>query len=346
MTKVALIVTVKNEAGAIQRLLDSISAQTRLPDEVVIADGGSTDGTPQLIETWGARQPFPVRVIVAPNTNISQGRNLAIREAHGDLIASTDAGVRLAPQWLEKLREPFNMQILNPRSQIPNVSHTAKQSAIRHSPFAIASGFFIPDAHTIFEMAMSATVLPVLSDIDPRTFMPSSRSVAFTKAAWESVGGYPEWLDYCEDLVFDFALRERFSFGFEPQAIAYFRPRGTWRAFFKQYYLYARGDGKANLFFKRHLIRYATYLVAAPLLIALSLMQSPLWSLALLAGFAVHHRTPYRRLAPYLSSLTLRDKLQAITLVPLIRITGDVAKMLGYPVGVWWRLTRRNDTMT
>ena len=50
---------------------------------------------------------------------------------------------------------------------------------------------------------------PTRDEVDPATFLPSSRSVAFRKAAWAAVGGYPEWLDYCEDLVFDLSLRER-----------------------------------------------------------------------------------------------------------------------------------------
>ena len=112
---------------------------------------------------------------------------------------------------------------------------------------------------------MGATVLPRLGDVKPEKFLPSSRSVAFTKAAWQAVGGYPEWLDYCEDLVFDFALLEKYRpFAFAPEAIAHFRPRGSLKSFFRQYYLYARGDGKANLWLKRHLIRYGTYLVGLP----------------------------------------------------------------------------------
>ena len=67
---------------------------------------------------------------------------------------------------------------------------------------------------------MSGTVLPAMDDIDPQTFLPSSRSIAFTKEAWAAVGGYPEWLDYCEDLLFDLALRDRYSFAFAPAAIA------------------------------------------------------------------------------------------------------------------------------
>ena len=77
------------------------------------------------------------------------------------------------------------------------------------------------------------------------------------------MGGYPEWLDYCEDLVFDLALQQSGArFAFAPRAIAWFRPRGSLAAFFRQYYRYARGDGKADLWRARHAIRYAVYLGA------------------------------------------------------------------------------------
>jgi hypothetical protein len=39
--------------------------------------------------------------------------------------------------------------------------------------------------------------------------------------------------------------------------------------------------------------------------------------------------------------LSLAEKIQAALLVPVIRVTGDVAKMIGYPVGVVWRLGGR-----
>ena len=102
--KISLISTVLNEAHSLPALLDSIAAQTRSPDEVIICDGGSTDGTLELLR---AERRFPVRVIERPGSNISQGRNAAIAEASGEVIASTDAGVRLDHQWLEKLVEPM-----------------------------------------------------------------------------------------------------------------------------------------------------------------------------------------------------------------------------------------------
>jgi GT2 family glycosyltransferase len=152
----------------------------------------------------------------------------------------------------------------------------------------------------------------------------------FTRTAWERVGGYPEWLDYCEDLVFGLALKESGStVAFVPTAIAWFRPRRSFGDFFRQYFVYARGDGKAGLWTGRHAIRYVTYLAAAMLLFRRSRVA---WLLPL--GVATYTRRPYQRLG--LAGVPA----YALALPPLIRLVGDVAKMLGYPVGVWWRLGR------
>ena len=320
--KTSVIVTVKNEGESIHRLLDSLAVQTCAPDEVVVCDGGSTDGT---LDVLRAENRLPLKVIVRPGANISQGRNAAIAEAAGEVIACTDSGVVLAPEWLQELVAPFDEKTLR-------VWETLRVSAV--------AGFFLPDPHTAFEVAMGATVLPQMDEIRPETFMPSSRSVAFRKEAWQAVGGYPEWLDYCEDLVFDFALRKLGPFVFAPKAIAHFRPRGSLGAFFRQYYHYARGDGKADLFRRRHAIRYLTYLVAVPVIALLGALLSPWWWALYLVGAAAYTRTPYRRLIRMWDQLSIGEKIQAALLVPVIRVTGDVAKMVGYPVGVMWRLGR------
>ncbi|MEK7323722.1 MAG: glycosyltransferase, partial [Chloroflexota bacterium] len=51
--KVSLILTVLNEGEYIRRLLESVSRQSRLPDEVVVCDGGSTDDTVAVIDEYG-----------------------------------------------------------------------------------------------------------------------------------------------------------------------------------------------------------------------------------------------------------------------------------------------------
>ena len=280
-----------------------------------MVDGGSRDGTVEVISKWAGMVPFPVRIEVQEGYNISQGRNRAIQLAEGEFIASTDAGVRLCPGWLEELVAPLE------RGQCQ-----------------VASGFFLPAPESTFEVALAATTLPALADIDPDRFLPSSRSIAFLRSAWAAVGGYPEWLDYCEDLVLDFALQERsYRFQFVPQAVAYFRPRGSLLAFFRQYYQYARGDGKAALWSARHAVRYASYLVALPLTLILGMANHALWFVVPLAGGTVCLYTPYRRLADVVMGLSILEVLKAILWVPIIRVTGDAAKMLGYPVGRLWR---------
>ncbi len=282
--QVSLICTVLNEGDAIRRLMNSIAAQTRLPDEVVFVDGGSRDNTVEVIEAY-ARQ-LPLRVIVEPGANISRGRNVAIAAAAGDIIASVDAGVELEPQWLEELVGP----ILGGHAQA-------------------TAGFFVSDPHSTFEIALGATTLPDLEDVNPETFLPSSRSVAFTRQAYEAAGGYPEWLDYCEDLIFDLRLREAVGqFAWAPKAIAHFRPRGSARGFAKQYYRYARGDGKADLWRRRHAIRYVTYFVAFPALLLLGFFHKPWWLLALAGGVVGYCRTPYRRLGKRLPDMTPSDR--------------------------------------
>ncbi len=341
MSKVTVITTIYNEQATIERLLHSLAAQTRPPDEVVLCDGGSTDETRARIEAYTRENPaaFPnLQLLVAPGANISRGRNLAIAAASHPLIAVTDAGVQLAPDWLEKLIAPW-----------------AACTEPTAGPLAVA-GFFLPDtrgttaSQRIFLTAMAATVLPQSREIDPEHFLPSSRSVAFTKAAWQAAGGYPEWLDYCEDLLFDFALNKQrpdrpTAFAWAPQAVVYFQPRASLRTFWIQYYRYARGDGKADLWRKRHAIRYLTYLFALP-----ALLGHAFWGrfmpwlgwLGMLGGLIFYAARPWQRLQSLAPALPWHQRVGAAALVPLILAVGDVAKMVGYPVGLWWRWRQRH----
>jgi glycosyltransferase involved in cell wall biosynthesis len=337
--RVSVILTVLNEGESVRAVLESLAAQTRLPDEVVICDGGSRDETLAVLHEF-AREVgprLPLKIIEAPGANISQGRNVAIRAATSEIIAVTDAGVRCEREWLERLLAPLETTT-DGRPQ--TAAHTTV-SRPRSAVVAVA-GFFRSDPQTVFEIALGATTLPEAREIKPQTYLPSSRSVAFLKSVWEAVGGYPEWLDFCEDVVFDLNVRRRFGpFHFAPEALVHFRPRPSLRAFARQYFRYARGDGKANLFPRQHAIRYFAYLVVAPLLIYAALLINPwLWLAGALAGLA-YVRLPLRRAWPKLKTLPWRDRLQVLALIPIIRITGDMAKMIGYPVGVWWRMNRR-----
>jgi hypothetical protein len=211
----------------------------------------------------------------------------------------------------------------------------------------VVSGFFVAAPRSPWELALGATTLPEAEEINPAGFLPSSRSVAFRRRAWAAAGGYPEWLDYCEDLVFDLHLRAQAPpLRFQPRAIVRFQPRATPQAFFRQYYRYARGDGKADLWRGRHAIRYATYVLGGALAGHAVAGRGPRWTrpvagALLLGGAVVYVRRPLIRLAHQSGSVSAFCR--AAPLVPVIRLIGDVAKMVGYPPGVLWRVRFRHS---
>ncbi len=306
--QVSLICTVKNEADNITALIESMLAQTRPPDEIVINDCGSTDATATLVQAAIARGA-PIR-LVAGGWNISSGRNNAIRHARGPLIASTDAGLLLDPHWLERIIAPLERDEAD-----------------------LVAGFYQAAPRSVLELAIGATNYPLAAEVDPTRFLAAGQSVAFRKQVWEAAGGYPEWADHCEDLVFDRAVA---AAGFRTtaalDAVVHFTPRSSLAALARQYFFYARGDGVAKLWPRRHAIRYATY---AGLLSVLLLARRRPWMLLLLApGLVAYTRRPYRRLWQQSAGLPWRTRGLALLLPPLVRLVGDLAKMAGYPVGI------------
>ncbi len=312
-SRVSIVCTVRDEADNIAALLDSMLAQTRPADEIVINDCGSRDATPAIVEHYIAAG-HPIRLVQGGH-NIPSGRNNAIAHACGPIIACTDAGLTLEPRWLERIVAPIERGVAD-----------------------LVGGFFQPEPHSLFELALAATNYREPEEIDPATFLPFGKSVAFRKDAWARVGGYPEWASHCEDILFDLALRHAsVRFAFAPDALVLFRPRVSLRTFARQYFLYARGDGVANLWPRRHIIRYVTYIAAVILL--LGARRRPWLLVPALAGGLAYSQAPLRRVHRRAPALTLRELLAAAALIPAIRLVGDIAKMLGYPAGVWrrWR---------
>lgn len=312
---VSLCATLFNEADSVAAWLDSVLAQTRPPDEIVLCDAGSTDGTIEHIER-GAARDSRIRLLVEHGANVPEGRNAAIEAASCPLVAITDAGTILDAEWLERLIAPLEAD--------PSL--------------AVSAGFYRPAGRNEFERVLATVITPQLRDLPTDGFPPSSRSVAFRKSWWERVGGYPSWLRAGEDLVFDFRLREMGArFAFAPDAIVSWYPRPGLRDFFAQYRHYARGDGHGHLFAARHAVRYGAYSLG--LALAACSRRSRLARFLLPLGVYLHMAKFFRRVRDERPLPSIAGMAASYLLVPVIVVVGDVAKMIGYPRGLWerWR---------
>ena len=95
----SVVVTVRNEASRIARLLASLEGQQGLR-EVIVVDAASSDGTVAEARRFEGR--LPLRVLSQPCSR-GEGRNLGAREATGDLLAFIDGDCEAAPGWLAAL---------------------------------------------------------------------------------------------------------------------------------------------------------------------------------------------------------------------------------------------------
>jgi glycosyltransferase involved in cell wall biosynthesis len=253
--KVSVIVPVRDEEDSIRELLDSLLAQTHLPDEIVITDGGSVDATPQIIEDYRLKGA-PVKLIRAGAALPGRGRNLAAAQARFEWLAFTDGGIRLANDWLESL-----------------VAKAQQDESID-----IVYGSVEPVTDTFFtECAAIAYVPPPKPQEDvvarPR-FIASS---LLRRDAWARVEGFPENLRSAEDLIFmDRLEKAGYRAVFEPHALVYWRLRSTLKSTFKRFLVYSLNNIRAGLFNQwqaRILFRYAMLL----LILMAVLIIDPRW---------------------------------------------------------------------
>jgi glycosyltransferase involved in cell wall biosynthesis len=227
MQSVSVIATVLNEAENIPRLVGSLLRQSPPANEVIIVDGGSSDGTWGWLSDAAANHPT-LRAIRDETCSlkftpgpISKGRNVAIAAAESQLIACADAGCTYAPDWLAQLTAPL-------------VSGEAQ--------YTLGGACLDLRDPTVWDLA-SAPFFGVKLSPDAPTKSCTARSMAFTKDLWRRLGGFPETVFFGEDTLFDLEARRVASPAFPRNAKALYRPQNSFRSACEQLARYAVSDG-------------------------------------------------------------------------------------------------------
>lgn len=355
---IALLMPVLNESSNVQLTLDSVFASTRLPDEIIIADGGSTDDTLTWIERYRDRG---IALVVTQNPKVyaGAGRNEAAALTQCDILLCLDFGNRLDRHWIAEMAAPFEQD-----AQIEFTAGTAVPLISSDYEFCVAAIHYHLNA-----LLSKIPIIELLSTSNdasldnashdnvshdkasgrfyvalqryglaaqlPKKLVPGGLGLGVRRSCWLRLGGMPDWLRASEDNLFGRKLMQT-SARYETCAGArlYHHMRSNPRELFKQMFTYARGSGQTH--HTRPLVLKTTgvYLtLIACLFLPLPLLMNGLCA-ALLFGLYGYHQG-VRKIYKVAGK---NFQLRYIPLAFAVLVPRDIGMMGGYFKGCydWW----------
>lgn len=317
--KILIVIPCLNERDHIAPLLKQLSEDTQALDRlIVVADGGSTDGTPSIVAGIASQEPC-IQVIANPRRLQSAGINLAVRTF----------GHRR--RWLIRL----DAHATYPRGFVQELIAEARRTGAASVVVAMRS-----QGSTGFQSAVALVQNSTLGAggaahrrSGKAGFVDHGHHALFDLNHFCSVGGYDETISHNEDAEFDIRLAQAGGRIWLTRAVevGYF-PRATVGALFRQYVNYGRGRAATII---RHgkmpKLRQALPAAVIPALAGLlcarwlPIAAAPalIWATAcLLGGLFLGIRTsPRRAIAAAIAAMTIH---------------------IGWSIGFWWALCTRS----
>nr|WP_246304603.1 glycosyltransferase [Nocardioides thalensis] len=311
----SVVTTVLDDVDGLTELLTAIVPQLGRDDELVVVDGGSVDES-LLVARQAAAADRRVTVRVEPGAGISRGRNLGISLARHETIACTDAGCVPEAGWLDALR----------------------RAVAQHPGVGLWTGTYRVVADKPWERALAAVGYPAVEELGRPTplvraygrlfgrswdpSMPTGRSVAFTRAAWRTAGGFPEDLATGEDVLFG---RRVVATGHAAEMVldaeVSWAQRPTLRSNLRMFRRY--GEGSGNSLDRRLMGRDLTRVTAYGAGVVIAARGGRAARVAAGAGTAAYLSLPLSR------ALRGPRPLTTAALVPVVGAARDLAKAYG-----------------
>lgn len=195
MATVSVIIVNYNGGVYLARCLEALFAQSRLPEEVIIADNGSTDGSLEVL----AKHPGIRVLALGENTGFAKANNLAAKEATGDYIALLNPDAYPEPDWLEVL--------MKAAAQFPDTAmFGSTQLDAKHPQVLDGIGDCYHALGIPYRAGFGHPVRPLPEYYD--VFAPCAAAALYRKDAFLDAGGFDErFFCYCEDVDLGFRLR-------------------------------------------------------------------------------------------------------------------------------------------
>ncbi len=237
---ISVVIPCYNEAAHIAGLLDALRGQSLQPSEIVVADCGSSDGTPDVIAAYPYRSLFPpLSVISCDVRSTPLAVNRAIEAASGDVIVRLDGHSRPDREYLRRclnILETPDAGVVGGIWEIRPGADTRVAAAIA---VAAAHPFGAGDA-----LYRTGKDLSTSKDVDTVPFG------CFRRSLWERLGGFDEHFLANEDYEFNYRVRRAGARVVLDSAIrATYTARPTMWRLARQYFRY--GWWKAETL-KRH----------------------------------------------------------------------------------------------
>jgi len=221
---VTIIIPLRNEGERIVDFLGCIFAQDHPPDrmEVIVADGGSDDSTPQIVSEYAKTHPN-LRLVQNPGRIVSTGLNIALAAAKGEIIVRVDGHTLIEPDYVRRCVEALQ------RAGAANVG--GRMNAVARGRFgeavaaATSSPFGVGGARFHYS--------------DKEEWVDTVYMGAWPRRAFEEMGLFDEDLVRDQDDEFNYRLREHGGkILLDPGIKSSYTNRSTPWALWKQYFQY------------------------------------------------------------------------------------------------------------
>ena len=228
---VAVILAVFNEEDHIDACLESLVNQTHRADEIIIADGGSTDRTEELLEIWRRRHVDMIRIIDNPGRHQAAGLTSAARVSESEILVRADGHTVFAPDYIAQSVGTLvaNEAVAVGGSQTGSAEGGVAAAIAAAMTSKVASGP-APYRHSDSILAVDTVYLGTFRRSD---FLAMGGFRLLPSGAAEDADLYYRWRERGRTVLFNPAIRSQYH------------PRTSWRQLARQYWKY--GVAKADM---------------------------------------------------------------------------------------------------